>query len=124
MAAEMESRYSGLQTRFEALHEPLQIRRDNLYDSQQLHSFNREVADESFWIEEKLPLASSSQLGHSNSEVQALQQKHDLLEADIKTHEKVGLISSNEATLQIQRLYPLLSVRLLVWRFIGRRDLW
>ena len=55
------------------------------------------MADESFWIEEKLPLASSDQLGHSTSEVQALQKKHDLLEADIKTHEKVSLISSNEA---------------------------
>ena len=75
-----------------------------------LHSFYREMADESFWIEEKLPLASSDQLGHSTSEVQALQKKHDLLEADIKTHEKVGLISSNEATLQIQRVYRL-SVR-------------
>ena len=60
------------------------------------------MADESFWIEEKLPLASSDQLGHSTSEVQALQKKHDLLEADIKTHEKVSLISSNEATLQFK----------------------
>ena len=51
------------------------------------------MADESFWVEEKLPLASSDQLGHSTSEVQALQQKHDLLEADIKTHEKVVFLS-------------------------------
>merc|ERR1719285_283191 len=89
MSAEMEARYVSLQTRFEALHEPLQIRRDNLEDSLQLHSFNREVADEAFWIEEKLPLTSSTHLGHSSAEVTSLQQKHDVLEADIVSHEVI-----------------------------------
>ena len=97
MASEMEARYGSLQARFEALHEPLQIRRDNLEDSQQLHSFNREVADESFWIEEKLPLASSDQLGHNSQEVQALQQRHDLLVADIQSHEKSVITLESKA---------------------------
>ena len=73
MTAELEQRFGAVQSRYEALHEPLQIRRDN-----------RDVADETFWLEEKLPLAASPQLGASLSEVQSLQQKHLLLEADIQ----------------------------------------
>jgi hypothetical protein len=45
---------------------------------------SRDVADETFWLEEKLPLAASPHLGASLSEVQSLQQKHLLLEADIQ----------------------------------------
>ena len=76
MISELEARYSGVQSRYELLQEPLQIRRENLEDSSLLHQFNREVADETFWLEEKLPLAASSHLGNSLTEVQALQQKH------------------------------------------------
>ena len=89
MAQEMEDRFSRVQTRYEGLQEPMQIRRENLEDSMLLHQFNREVADETFWLEEKLPLAASSHLGNSLSEVQSLQQKHLVLEADIKSHDKV-----------------------------------
>ena len=84
MTAELEQRFGAVQSRYEALHEPLQIRRENLEDSLLLHQFNRDVADETFWLEEKLPLAASPQLGASLSEVQSLQQKHLLLEADIQ----------------------------------------
>ena len=49
----------------------------------------REVADETIWLEEKLPLASSSHLGSSLAEVQNLQQKHLLLESEILSHDKV-----------------------------------
>ena len=41
MTAELEQRFGAVQVRYEALHEPLQIRRENLEDSLQLHQFNR-----------------------------------------------------------------------------------
>ena len=50
--------------------------------------FPSKVADETFWLEEKLPLAGSTHLGNSLSEVQSLQQKHQLLETEIQGHEK------------------------------------
>jgi spectrin beta len=84
MSAELEQRFGAVQARYEALHEPLQIRRENLEDALLLHQLNRDVADEALWLEEKLPLAASAQLGASLSEVQSLQQKHLLLEADIQ----------------------------------------
>jgi spectrin beta len=89
MLEELEQRLSGILQRYEALHEPVQIRRENLEDSLLLHQFNREVADETIWLEEKLPLASSSHLGASLAEVQNLQQKHLLLESEILSHDKV-----------------------------------
>merc|ERR1719341_2965704 len=89
MIKELEQRLSGILQRYEALHEPVQIRRENLEDSLLLHQFNREVADETIWLEEKLPLASSSHLGTSLSEVQNLQQKHQMLESEIHSHDKV-----------------------------------
>merc|ERR1711892_485679 len=89
MVAELEEKFNNIQQRYEALHEPVQIRRENLEDSLLLHQFNREVADETIWLEEKLPLASSSHLGTSLSEVQNLQQKHQILESEIHSHDKV-----------------------------------
>ena len=60
-----------------------------MFSSQYQLFFNREVADETIWLEEKLPLASSSHLGASLAEVQNLQQKHLLLESEILSHDKV-----------------------------------
>jgi len=68
-----------------------------LEDSLLLHQFNREVADETIWLEEKLPLASSSHLGTSLSEVQNLQQKHQILESEIHSHDKVVTSLINKA---------------------------
>ena len=97
MTAEMESRYTEAASRYEALQEPLQIRRENLEDSLLLHQFNREVADETFWLEEKMPLASSAQLGNSLPEVQSLAQKHAVLETEIQGHDKVVGLLTNKA---------------------------
>jgi len=97
MIEELEQRFSNLQQRYEALHEPVQIRRENLEDSLLLHQFNREVADETIWLEEKLPIASSSQLGTSLSEVQNLLQKHQMLESEIHSHDKVVNVLINKA---------------------------
>ena len=88
MLKELEQRFSNIAQRYEALNEPVQIRRENLEDSLLLHQFNREVADETIWLEEKLPLAASSHLGNSLSEVQNLIQKHQLLQSEIHSHDK------------------------------------
>ena len=88
MIKELDQRFSNISQRYEALNEPVQIRRENLEDSLLLHQFNREVADETIWLEEKLPLAASSHLGSSLSEVQNLIQKHQLLQSEIHSHDK------------------------------------
>lgn len=76
-------------SRYQSLHEPLQIRRDNLEDAMLLYQFLRDVDDELTWIQEKEPIASSTDLGTSLSAVQKLQKKHQTLEAEIQSHEPV-----------------------------------
>lgn len=63
-------------TRYSTLAEPCQIRRDNLEDALQLYQFYRDLAGEMSWIEEKRPIAGSTDLGNSLTAVQNLQKKH------------------------------------------------
>ena len=64
--------------RYQSLNEPCQIRRENLEDALLLYQFYRDVTDELSWIQEKLPLASSNDLGNSLNAVQNLQKKHQV----------------------------------------------
>ena len=64
--------------RYATLAEPCQIRRDNLTDALLLYQFHRDVQDEVMWIETKLPVASSQELGSSLPEVLNLQKKHQV----------------------------------------------
>ena len=79
--------YVAIFKRYQSLHEPVQIRRDNLEDALQLYQFLHDANDELSWIREKQPIASSTDLGTSLSSVQSLQKKHQTLEAEIQSHE-------------------------------------
>jgi spectrin beta len=65
-------------SRFESLAEPATIRRDNLEDALLMYQYYRDVEDELSWIQEKLPVASSTDLGNSLNEVQNLVKKHQV----------------------------------------------
>ncbi|XP_040070142.1 spectrin beta chain, non-erythrocytic 1 [Ixodes scapularis] len=84
---EIQERADSIVKRYTSLHEPLQIRRENLEEALQLQQFLRDVDDEMSWIREKESLASSADLGSSLSSVQSLQKKHQGLEAEIQAHE-------------------------------------
>lgn len=84
---EIQERGDAIIKKYTSLHEPVQIRRENLEESLLLQQFCRDVDDELSWIREKEPLASSSDLGSSLSAVQSLQKKHQGLEAEIQAHE-------------------------------------
>jgi len=88
-AQEINERSQGIVKRYQSLHEPVQIRRDNLEDALLLYQFLRDVGDELSWIRDKLPVASSTDLGSSLTSVQTLQKKHQALEAEIQSHEPV-----------------------------------
>lgn len=64
--------------RYQSLQEPMQIRRDNLEDALLLYQFLRDVDDELAWLNEKEPLAASTDLGNSLNAVQSLQKKHQV----------------------------------------------
>ncbi|KAG8237733.1 hypothetical protein J437_LFUL016671 [Ladona fulva] len=65
MADELKERVDMIAKRYEALREPLQIRRSNLEEALQLQQYLRDVEDEIRWLEEKEGRAASTDLGNS-----------------------------------------------------------
>ena len=53
-------------------------RHQQLEDSLKLHQFNHDVEDELSWVREREPLASSSSLGSTLTDVQSLLKKHQV----------------------------------------------
>lgn len=92
MKDEIHEKAMNAVKRYNSLHEPTTIRRDNLDDSLLLHQFLRDAEDELQWLNEKEPQAASKELGTSLTSVQSLQKKHQALEAEILSQEP--LISS------------------------------
>ena len=73
-------------------------RHQQLEDSLRLHQFRHDAEDEVNWIRERRPLASSSDLGHTLTQVQNLQKKHSVLETELSSH--VTVIESVTGTAQ------------------------
>lgn len=80
MSDEIQERRDEVVKRYTSLHEPLQIRRENLEDALLLHQFLRDVNDETSWIKDKERLALSLDWGNSLVSVQNLQKKHKVID--------------------------------------------
>ncbi|XP_063863709.1 spectrin beta chain, non-erythrocytic 2-like isoform X28 [Scylla paramamosain] len=89
MWEDITDRVEGVTKRYNSLHEPIHIRRENLEDAMLLQQLLRDIEDEMLWVSEKEPLAASQDLGASLTAVQNLQKKHQALEAEIQSHEPV-----------------------------------
>ena len=87
MNKELQARSKEVQDRYATLHEPCNIRRENLEEAQLMYQFYRDVEDELSWIHDKKPVAESTDLGSSLSAVQNLFKKHQALESEIVAHE-------------------------------------
>ncbi|XP_006883283.1 PREDICTED: spectrin beta chain, non-erythrocytic 5 [Elephantulus edwardii] len=104
--------------RFESLREPLQERRAALEARNLLYQFFRDVDEELDWVQEKLPLAVAQDCGQSLSAVRHLQEKHQNLEHEIRSHEtltqvvvgtghklvQAGHFAAPEVAARVQRL--------------------
>lgn len=89
MSEEITERVDSVTKRYNSLHEPINIRHENLKDALLLQQLLRDIEDELLWVAEKEPLASNQDLGSSLTAVQNLQKKHQALEAEIQSHEPV-----------------------------------
>ncbi|XP_059484234.1 spectrin beta chain, non-erythrocytic 2 isoform X2 [Neocloeon triangulifer] len=99
LADALSARVEALGLKFTALQDSLQIRKENLDDSQALHQLLRDVDEQIVWLNEKTPLASSEELGTSLDEVKALQRKHQALDAEIAYREQLirGMIGRGQS---------------------------
>ncbi|XP_017956522.1 spectrin beta chain, non-erythrocytic 1 isoform X6 [Drosophila navojoa] len=84
---EIHERAMAAIKRYNTLHEPITIRRENLEDSLSLQQFLRDAEDELQWLAEKQLIAGSQDLGSSLLAVQGLQKKHNALEAELTSQE-------------------------------------
>ncbi|XP_065345561.1 spectrin beta chain, non-erythrocytic 1 isoform X4 [Cloeon dipterum] len=99
VAENLTGRVEALNSRFTALQDSLQIRKENLDDSQSLHQLLRDIDEQIVWLNEKTPLASSEELGSSLDEVKALQRKHQALDAEVAFREQLirGMASRGQS---------------------------
>nr|XP_022910961.1 spectrin beta chain, non-erythrocytic 5 isoform X3 [Onthophagus taurus] len=98
MLEELQMRSDDLILRFNQLQEPLENRREQLEASCLLHQFSRDVDNELEWLNEKEPLASSTDLGNSLTAVQSLQKKHQGLESELVSREPIIAALMTRAT--------------------------
>ena len=75
--------------RYQSLQEPTQIRRENLEESKTLHQLVRDVEEELTWLDEKLVQVTSSDLGETLLQVQKLQKRHQVIEAELQSREPI-----------------------------------
>lgn len=73
--------------RFEKIKLPLIERQQQLIKKKEAFQFCRDIEDEKLWIDEKMPLANSTEYGNSLFNVHALKKKHQSLGNEIDNHE-------------------------------------
>ncbi|KAH8380943.1 spectrin beta chain isoform X1 [Drosophila serrata] len=82
--------------RFEKIKAPLLERQKALEKKKEAFQFCRDVEDEKLWIDEKLPVASSSDYGNSLFNVHVLKKKNQSLATEIDNHEpRINAICNN-----------------------------
>ncbi|KAK7105089.1 spectrin beta chain, non-erythrocytic 5-like isoform X3 [Littorina saxatilis] len=87
MNKELQASARTVSERYNSLAEPCHIRRDNLEEALHMYQFFRDVEDELSWIQDRKPIAESTDLGTSLTAVQNLMKKHQALESEIIAHE-------------------------------------
>ncbi|XP_053568173.1 spectrin beta chain, non-erythrocytic 1 isoform X2 [Bombina bombina] len=84
---EVDGQRTVVEHRFMELLAPLTERKKYLLASKEIHQFNRDVEDEILWVEERMPLATSTDHGHNLQTVQLLIKKNQTLQKEIQGHQ-------------------------------------
>ncbi|XP_063730288.1 spectrin beta chain, non-erythrocytic 1 isoform X2 [Eleginops maclovinus] len=84
---EVDGQRISVENKLQALQAPLQTRRENLMASREIHQFNRDVEDEILWVEERMPLATSTDHGNNLQTVQLLIKKNQTLQKEVQGHQ-------------------------------------
>ncbi|XP_078283992.1 spectrin beta chain, non-erythrocytic 1-like isoform X2 [Rhinoraja longicauda] len=99
---EADCKQGRVQERFQQLLGPVKERRDNLMASKEGHQFNRDLEDEILWVNERLPLATSTDHGNNLPTVQLLIKKNQTLQKEIQGHQpRIDDIAERGETLAV-----------------------
>nr|XP_025842109.1 spectrin alpha chain, erythrocytic 1 isoform X2 [Vulpes vulpes] len=86
-AGDIKARQESLVSRFEALKEPMGIRKKKLIDFLHLHQICRDTEDEEAWIQETEPSVASTYLGKDLIVSKKLLNRHQVIQDNIASHE-------------------------------------
>ncbi|XP_016897058.2 spectrin family protein isoform X2 [Cynoglossus semilaevis] len=84
--AEVDGEQRRVTDNFSKLQEPLKLRQQQLLASKEAHQFNRDLEDEILWVNERMPLATSTDHGKDLPTVQLLIKKNQTLQKEIQGH--------------------------------------
>ncbi|KAB5522745.1 hypothetical protein PHYPO_G00162970 [Pangasianodon hypophthalmus] len=84
MGIEVQGSGGVAETRIVRLIEPLKERRRILLASKEMHQVTQDLEDEIVWIQERLPLASSTEYGTNIQSVQQLVKNHEALQMEMQ----------------------------------------
>ncbi|XP_064174889.1 spectrin beta chain, non-erythrocytic 1-like isoform X2 [Anguilla rostrata] len=84
---EVDGRRQVVEQKFRELLDPLRKRKDFLMASREIHQFNRDLEDEILWVEERMPIATSTDHGHNLQTVQLLIKKNQTLQKEVQGHQ-------------------------------------
>lgn len=84
---ELKAKKSYVEEKFNRLQAPLLERKQQLLKKKEAYQFRRDVEDEKMWIQEKMPVARSTEYGNSLFGVQMLMKKNHSLRTEIDNHE-------------------------------------
>ncbi|XP_067895582.1 spectrin beta chain, non-erythrocytic 1-like isoform X1 [Heterodontus francisci] len=84
---ETDGKEKDIESRFLQLMDPLQERRQKLFISKMIYQFYRDLEDEILWVQERMPLATSTDHGNNLQTVQLLMKKNKTLQKEIQGHQ-------------------------------------
>ncbi|KAF1644735.1 Spectrin beta chain, erythrocytic, partial [Eudyptes chrysocome] len=103
-----------LRQRFLNLLEPLERRKKELETAKAMYQLGRDLEDETLWVQERLPLARSTEHGTDLPSVQRLAKRNETLQKELAGHTPrlVEVLSRGEAAASGDELSPELEARL------------
>ncbi|XP_062303867.1 spectrin beta chain, non-erythrocytic 1-like isoform X1 [Osmerus eperlanus] len=84
---EVDGHRQVVEKKFQELLDPLSKRKNFLVASREIHQFNRDVEDEILWVQERMPIATSTDHGNNLQTVQLLIKKNQTLQKEIQGHQ-------------------------------------
>ncbi len=87
-AADIDSKRGEIEERFEQIMQPLEDKKKQLQQQKRMFQFIRDCDDEELWIEEKMRMAQSADVGNSLVQVNMMQRKNDTLQKEVDNHDQ------------------------------------
>lgn len=87
-AAEIDTKRGEIEERFSQIVQPLEEKKKHLQQQKRMFQFLRDCDDELLWIEEKMRMAQSVDVGNSLVQVNMMQRKNDTLQKEVDNHDQ------------------------------------